>query len=809
MPSNAPQRIRPTWPLGVTAALIAALIGTTGAFCLFGGKTAPESTKSPPPSTSENAYTGSSDCRRCHEKFYQLWADSHHGLAMQPFTARFAKEHLTTSPDDIRIGQADYRVELTADGGRIVERGKDGLKKYPMVHVLGGKNVYYFLTPLDHGRLQVLPLGYRVHEKKWFDVPASGVRHFVDRTDAPLDWRHSAYTFNTSCYNCHVSQLSQNYNPTTRTYHTVWAEPGINCETCHGPGAEHIRVCQAAPAGHPPADLKIIRTKQLTIEQNNDTCAPCHAKMMPLTVSFTPGDRFFDHFDLVALEDQDFYPDGRDLGENYTYTSWRMSPCVRSGQLGCTHCHTSSGRYRFRDNPNAACLPCHEDRVAHATAHTFHQADSPGNRCTGCHMPTTGFAAMQRTDHSMRPPTPAATVAFHSPNACNLCHTDHDAAWADTLVRQWRKRDYQSVVLRRAGLIDAARRGDWARLPEMLDELTRTGRNEIVAVSLARLLRNCDDPRKRPALLKAAHDLSPLVRGAVAEALGTIPSPESAAALAAACSDDSRLVRVRAAAALADFPPEAIPDADRQAFQNALQEYLASLRVQPDHWTSHYNLGNFFLAQGDPTQAAAAFESAMQLEPQALPPYLNASVAYARLGRNAEAETALKKAVSVAPDNPAVHINLGMLLAEAGRLPEAESALRAALKLDPRSAVAAYNLSVLLGAKHPDEALRWAKTAYQITPNSKYGYNLAFFLQQHGDLAAAVAQLREVLRRDPHCLDASLLLAKLLEDQGQPAEALQIYQSLLRDANPPPQIQRHIEENIRRLEQRAKNKYAE
>ena len=85
--------------------------------------------------------------------------------------------------------------------------------------------------------------------------------------------------------------------------------------------------------------------------------------MVPLTTTFRPGDRYFDHFDLMALEHPDFYPDGRDLGENYTYTSWRMSPCVKSGELDCVHCHTSSGRFRFADNPDQSCLPCHEERI--------------------------------------------------------------------------------------------------------------------------------------------------------------------------------------------------------------------------------------------------------------------------------------------------------------------------------------------------------------------------------------------------------------------------------------------------------------
>lgn len=71
-----------------------------------------------------------------------------------------------------------------------------------------------------------------------------------------------------------------------------------------------------APKGMVPKDLKIIRTKPFTPEQHNSNCGPCHAKMVLLTTTFSSGDRFLDHYDLAALEDPDFYPDGRDLGEN-------------------------------------------------------------------------------------------------------------------------------------------------------------------------------------------------------------------------------------------------------------------------------------------------------------------------------------------------------------------------------------------------------------------------------------------------------------------------------------------------------------
>ena len=119
------------------------------------------------------------------------------------------------------------------------------------------------------------------------------------------------------------------------------------------------------PQGHgAQADLKITRGgRDFTPEQNNATCSTCHAKAVPLTQSFMPGDNFWDHYDLALFEHSDYYPDGRDLGENYTFTSALMSPCVIAGKLGCTHCHTSSGRFRQKKDPNQACLPCHAERV--------------------------------------------------------------------------------------------------------------------------------------------------------------------------------------------------------------------------------------------------------------------------------------------------------------------------------------------------------------------------------------------------------------------------------------------------------------
>jgi tetratricopeptide (TPR) repeat protein len=732
-----------------------------------------------PSSKQDKGYSGTTSCRECHEKFYKLWSPSRHAKAMQPFSAELAQSRLTPQTQEIFVGKHSYWADLTS--GVVRERGPERDKEYPIAHVLGGKNVFYFLTPMERGRLQTLPVAYDVNEKQWFDTAKSGVRHFPGlEPDEPVHWTDWPYTFNTACYNCHVSQLDTNYDLDTDTYHTQWAEPGINCETCHGPCDEHIRVCQQAPKGTIPRDLKTIRGgRSFTVAQNNDACATCHAKAMPLTEGFMPGNRFFDHFDLVTLESVDYYPDGRDLGENYTITTWLLSPCVQSGRLNCLHCHTSSGRYRHKNNPNQSCTPCHQQRVENSVAHTFHKKNSPGNQCITCHMPMTTFARMKRSDHSMLPPTPLATMAFESPNACNHCHEDKDAAWADEWVRKWRKRDYQAPLMQRAELIDAARKEDWTRLSEMLAYIKGKDRNAIFSTSLIRLLRACPDPAVWPVIMDAAKDPSPLVRSSAIESLGRIPSKQTSEILLAATDDDIRLVRIKAAAALAGYPRFELRNAARNSLNKATQEYLSAMKTRPDQWTSHYNLGNFHLDRGDVPSALAAYDTALKLEPRAVMPMVNAAMAHALAGENTEAEGFLKKALDVSPNNAAANFNMGLLKAEQKEMAEAEAHLRTALKADPKMHEAAFNLGVILAEDRPGEAIDHLFKAFELSPNPKYAYTLAFYLHQNKDFDRASYMLEFMIQSWPQYADSYLLLADIRERQDKKAEAIQLLSNAL------------------------------
>jgi len=400
----------------------------------------------------------------------------------------------------------------------------------------------------------------------------------------------------------------------------------------------------------------------------------------------------------------------------------------------------------------------------------------------------------------MLPPTPAATMAFKSPNACNLCHTDKDAAWADRHVRQWRKRDYQAPILYRASLVDVARKRDWSRLSEMLEYITSEDRDVVFATSLIRLLQSCNDEYKWPALVKAMKDPSPLIRSAAGASLGMIPSRQTGETLIEATRDDYRVVRVRAATSLASYPRMLLQDKESKALEKATREYIASLQARPDHWSSHYNLGNYYMNMGAYEHALAALETAMKFEPNSAVPVVNASTAHARLGRNSKAEELLTKALAIEPDSAIAHFNMGLLQAEKKDFGKAEEHLCSALKADPQMAEAAYNLGVLISDDRASEAINLIRKAFELRPNPGYAYTLAFYMRRNRDPERAGELLHLIKNQWPAYGDAYLLLGDIYEDQGKKEKAAAIYREALTQERLSRQDRYRIELKLKTLE---------
>jgi tetratricopeptide (TPR) repeat protein len=326
--------------------------------------------------------------------------------------------------------------------------------------------------------------------------------------------------------------------------------------------------------------------------------------------------------------------------------------------------------------------------------------------------------------------------------------------------------------------VDAARKRDWAKLPEILDYVASKDRDEIYAGSLIRLLENCDSDAKWPAIVKALkNDPSPWVRARAAEALQSRLESDTVPALVAATRDDTRLVRIRAASSLASYPADYLEPADRESVKRAADEFVAHLKSRPDDGASFYNLGNFHMARREHEQAIACFETANKLQADLFAAHVNAALAYNAVGRNDKAEASLRQAIKLDATNAVANLNLGLLLGELGRVRDAEGAFRTALKTEPRNAVAAYNLAVIAGQDgRVDEAIELCARAAGAAPQEpKYAYTLAFYQQQKGRISDAVQTLRRLLASPPAYGAAYALLGELYERQGKRSDAAEVY----------------------------------
>ena len=87
---------------------------------------APAPTATAPSSSSaKKQFAGSKTCYDCHAKFYDLWATSRHGLAMQAYSPAFAKKELQPQKDDVVIGKQSFRAEIGEKQGWVRERTAD------------------------------------------------------------------------------------------------------------------------------------------------------------------------------------------------------------------------------------------------------------------------------------------------------------------------------------------------------------------------------------------------------------------------------------------------------------------------------------------------------------------------------------------------------------------------------------------------------------------------------------------------------------------------------------------------------------
>jgi tetratricopeptide (TPR) repeat protein len=116
----------------------------------------------------------------------------------------------------------------------------------------------------------------------------------------------------------------------------------------------------------------------------------------------------------------------------------------------------------------------------------------------------------------------------------------------------------------------------------------------------------------------------------------------------------------------------------------AIEHYESALKIAPDYYPAHNNLGTLYLGKSDFKSAEEQFRDAVRLDQNEAQAYFNLGHVLMLTDRLPEAETTLAAGLQRRPDSAFGYLLQGHLYARTGKLPEAESSLQNAIRLDAK-----------------------------------------------------------------------------------------------------------------------------
>lgn len=193
--------------------------------------------ETPPKQAQIAEYVGSDTCFTCHEKPHREWDGKIHAMPIQ-----------TDSSESAVLNAAmplEHQPRAVGAGGET--------HAYTSVDVpaLTGAEQYqgYMLKTPDG--LLALPGQWQATEQQWIKA--------------------DQHNWLTSCAGCHAADADTS---------SVLNGQDVTCETCHGPGAEHVAEAEALEVAESPQDeLQVRRALSYTIDMN--VCGQCHVSNVP------------------------------------------------------------------------------------------------------------------------------------------------------------------------------------------------------------------------------------------------------------------------------------------------------------------------------------------------------------------------------------------------------------------------------------------------------------------------------------------------------------------------------------------------
>ena len=215
----------------------------------------------------------------------------------------------------------------------------------------------------------------------------------------------------------------------------------------------------------------------------------------------------------------------------------------------------------------------------------------------------------------------------------------------------------------------------------------------------------------------------------------------------------------------------------------AIAAYQKAIQLDPDYYAGYHGLGVFYYYYGDYAQAAEQFQKSIERAPGLFDDYTNLGAALDDLGREAEAEKALLTSLKL-HETPRALNSMGAIRAYQGRDEEAVAYYKQAIAMDPGNFIYLENLA---DSQRRLGRLRDARTAYRkamdiallaLEQDPRRGYDrgfVAYISARLGDRKRAeneIAQALQMSRGEIEVIRSAVLTYEALGERDRAIQLL-------------------------------------
>ncbi len=330
-------------------------------------------------------FVGSEACAPCHASIAATAKNSEMAKALLRPQDSFVLQDYTGQ--SFQVDSFPYRLEHTPRGYEFTVSAGPKTATQPITWAFGDGTLSQVYMTDDHG--------------SWFESHFSyfgGIKGFARTTNQPrqADSLPSAVGRTVEpdeirrCFSCHAAGVTEKGG-----FEDVI--PGVACETCHGPGADHVAAMKAHLEG---GEALIMSPKRLDRVASVDFCGACHLTWVDVQMGDSRGEATA-RFPAFGLQNSQCWAKG-------------------DARITCVGCHDPHQPLaRDTAHYDQKCLGCHL-----ATPTAVADKDHPGkacpqadHNCASCHMPKVDIPGMHHafTDHDIRVVRPDRAAGGRGP----------------------------------------------------------------------------------------------------------------------------------------------------------------------------------------------------------------------------------------------------------------------------------------------------------------------------------------------------------------------------------------------------------